>query len=140
MSEAAKRLVIGIGCTRGAPRGFVEQCIRRTLRQHGLELRHVRTLATLDRKRDEPALQALAAAHGWTLVSYEAPELDAIAAVGSAVTREHVGANAVAEPAACLAASPGARLLVPKTIYRDEEGGHALTLAVACEEAGERHG
>ena len=131
MSRVAReRLTVGIGCTRGAPAAVLASAIDLVLARHGLTHAAVHTLASIDTKRDELALQTLASERGWRLTFHAAASLAAVSRSVSACVQQAVGAPAVAEPAALLAA-PGSTLLIPKIIHRDEASGHSVTIAVA---------
>jgi len=124
-------LVVGIGCTRGAPTELMERGLRSLLAAHALAFDAVRALATIEHKRDEPGLCALAARHGWPLALYSVQQLAAASGQGgSERVRARVGTPAVAEAAALVRAGTDA-LLVPRTIYREEPEGACVTLAVA---------
>lgn len=126
-----RSLVLGVGCDRLTPPALVERGVHATLARHRLALASVRTLATIDVKRDEPALVALAERLGVPLVTYGAAELDAVPMpTPSSTVQRHVGTRGVAEPAALLAAGADA-LVVPKQIYTEPGAGRSMTLAVA---------
>lgn len=127
-----KSLVLGIGCDRDTPPDLVERGVATLLDQHALCAKSVKEIATVDRKKDEPALLALCERHAWPLRTYAAAELDAVPGIenpSEAVAR-HVGTRGVAEPAALLAAR-AERLLVPKQIYTEAGAGRSMTFAVA---------
>lgn len=126
-----KSLVLGLGCDKLTPPELVARGVTALLAQHALSPKSVKALATIDLKRDEPALLQLAARLGVPLVTYSAAELDAVAMPSpSAVVHKHVGTRGVAEPAALLAAG-AAQLVVPKQVYTEEGAGRSMTLAVA---------
>lgn len=127
-----RSLVVGLGCDKLAPPELVDRGVRALLAEHALAIASVRELATIDLKRDEPALMALAARLGVPLRVYTAAELDRVPGIEnpSEIVRRHVGTRGVAEPAALLA-SGAPSLLVPKQVYTEEGAGRALTLAVA---------
>ncbi|WP_305784281.1 cobalamin biosynthesis protein [Symbioplanes lichenis] len=77
-------------------------------------------IATLDRRG--PVVRELADRLGLPLVTFSAAELSDVPTPG---TVRLTGAPSVAEAAALLAAGPGARLLLPKTIH----AGVAVALA-----------
>jgi cobalt-precorrin 5A hydrolase len=141
-----KSLVIGIGCDKLTPEGLVERGVRQLLARHELAIESVRAIATIDVKKDEPALQMLTQKLNIPLLTYTAAELDAMPmATPSDTVMKHVGTRGVAEPAAQLAAgvlSPAAGstvasatgaapLIVPKQIYTEEGAGRSMTFAVA---------
>jgi cobalt-precorrin 5A hydrolase len=127
-----KSLVVGIGCDRGTGPELMEHGIRAVLERHGLALASVREAATIDKKRDEPAIRALCERFGWPLRAYPAAELDVVPAIEnpSETVKHYVGSRGVAEPAALLAAG-AARLLVPKQIYSEPGADRSATVAVA---------
>jgi cobalt-precorrin 5A hydrolase len=127
-----KSLVLGLGCDRGASLEMVERGIDALLTRHALSRKSVKAIATIDKKRDEPAFLALAERHGWPLEIYAAEELDVVAGIEnpSEAVKRHVGARGVAEPAALIAAG-AERLLVPKESYTEAGAGRSMTLAIA---------
>jgi cobalt-precorrin 5A hydrolase len=127
-----KSLVLGIGCDRGTASDLMERGVRSVLERQSLALPSVREVATIDKKREEPALRELCKRFGWPLRVYSATELDAVAAIEnpSETVKRYVGTRGVAEPAALLA-SGAVRLLVPKHIYSEPGADRSITVAVA---------
>jgi cobalt-precorrin 5A hydrolase len=127
-----RTLSVGLGCDRGTPYDLVVRGFRELLARHGLSPRAVRDLATIDKKRDEPALVELSTRFGWPLRTYTAEQLDAVPGIEnpSEAVKRHVGTRGVAEPAALLAAG-AERLVVPKQTYTEPGAGRSMTLAVA---------
>lgn len=126
-----RSLVLGVGCDKGTPVELVERGIRSLLEQEGLSIRSVRGLATIDKKKDEPAFRALSARYDWPLVCYTPEELDAVPGVEnpSEVVKKYVGTRSVAEAAALLSAG-AETLLVAKQKYTEPEADRSMTLAV----------
>jgi cobalt-precorrin 5A hydrolase len=127
-----KTLVLGLGCDRGAAPEMVERGVLAILGEHRLSIKSVKTIATVDRKADEPAFLYLRDRYDWRLEIYTAAQLDAVPGIEnpSETVKRHVGTRGVAEPAALLAARAQA-LLVPKQIYTEPDAGRSMTLAVA---------
>lgn len=127
-----KSLVLGIGCDRGTAPDLVERGVMALLARHGLSPKSVKELATIDVKKDEPALLALSEQYGWPLHTYSPEELDVVPGIQnpSEKVKQHVGSRGVSEPAALLAAAVE-ELLVPKQIYTEPGAGRSMTLAVA---------
>ncbi len=127
-----KSLVLGIGCDRGTAPDLVERGVLSLLAKQGLSPKSVKELATIDVKKDEPALLALSEKYGWPLRLYPAAELDVVPGIQnpSEKVKQHVGSRGVSEPAALLAAGVE-ELLVPKQIYTEPGAGRSMTLAVA---------
>lgn len=113
-TEALKPLVIGIGCRKGTPVESIEAAVLLAL--DGRPLGHVREIATIDLKAEEPGLLAFCAAHDIALRVLTRQTVAARAWVGkpSAWVREQVGLDGVCEPCALIACNRGI-LLVPKT-------------------------
>jgi cobalt-precorrin 5A hydrolase len=127
-----KTLVLGLGCDRETPFQLVERGVLALLQQHGLSLKSVAALASIDKKADEPALLALAEKYRWPFRTFDAATLDAVPGIvtPSSTVAKHVGSRGVAEPAALLAAGAQS-LLVQKQIYTEAGAGRSMTFAVA---------
>jgi cobalt-precorrin 5A hydrolase len=127
-----KSLVLGVGCDKGIPADVVARGVDTLLARHGLSAKSVKELATIDKKKDEPALLALSERRGWPLRIYTAEQLDAVPGIEnpSEVVHRHVGTRGVSEPAALLA-SGACRLLLAKQVYTEPDAGRSMTLAVA---------
>ena len=91
--------VVGVGLASAVAPGELAALVDETLRGADIPRDRVRAVATVDTRADHPALAQL----GWPIVAYPR----------SALPTEG-GRVAVAEPAALLAAGPGATLVVPK--------------------------
>lgn len=65
----------GVGCRRGVEPFILERQVLEGFRKHGIDPASVKALATIDIKKEEPALLALAQKRGWTLRFYSAAEL-----------------------------------------------------------------
>jgi cobalt-precorrin 5A hydrolase/precorrin-3B C17-methyltransferase len=125
-------LWLGLGCERHTSLSLLERMVEQTLAEHGLAAEAVAGIASVDIKRDEPALLALAAGRQWPMRFFSAGELAPVEVPtpSPAVERE-LGTPSVAEAAALLAAGPGATLLAAKRIERPAAGERgAATLAV----------
>ena len=141
-------LWLGMGCERDTPLSVLERLVDETLPKHGLAIQAVAGLATVDRKADEPALQALCERYGWRLVCFSAPALaDVPVPHPSRVVQQAMGTASVAEAAALLAAAgrdgTGATLLVAKTVAHaaaGERGAATLAVAEALEQWGPARG
>lgn len=123
-------VTIGIGCTRGAPSEEVLELVRATLAEAGVAPGAVACIATIDRKKDEAAIDAVAARLGVKTRFFSASELAAetrIAHPSGSVT-EAIETASVAEAAALLAAGPDAKLIATK-----RKSAHA-TCAIAATE------
>lgn len=127
-----KSLVLGLGCDRGIAFDVLERGIASILARYQLSAKSVKEIATVAKKKDEPAFLELIERRGWPLRIYEAEELDAVQGIEnpSDTVKQFVGTRGVSEPAALLAA--GARkLLAPKQVYTEPEAGRSMTMAVA---------
>lgn len=127
-----KSLVLGLGCDKEATPEMVDRGVGVLLSRHGLSLKSVKAIASIDKKKDEPAFVALAQRLGCPLLVYPAETLDTVPGIEnpSETVKRHVGSRGVSEPAALLAA--GARaLLVPKQTYTEPGAGRSMTMAVA---------
>ncbi|WP_005038284.1 cobalamin biosynthesis protein [Holophaga foetida] len=128
-SEAAKDLIVGLGCRRGTSTEALEAALREGLGQCGGELSQVRYLASVDIKADEVGLMELSRRLEIpfrTILSEEIRKAP-LDLQESGAARRRLDLPGVAEPAALLAGRR-TRLILPRTIV----GG--VTVAVAREE------
>lgn len=112
------RFTIGIGADRGVSTAELALLVHDTLKTHGIAPADIACVASLDIKRDEPALYELARSLQRPLRFFDIPTLNAETArlqTPSARVEALVGVAGVAEAAALVAAGPGSVLVVPKT-------------------------
>jgi cobalt-precorrin 5A hydrolase len=128
-TEAAKNLIVGVGCRRGVARETVVAAIREALAMAGASPGRVRWLASVDFKGDEAGLIAAAGELALPLRLISADEIRQTPLVfaHSSFVREQVDLPAVAEPAALLAGRR-TRLLLPRQVI------HGVTVAIAQED------
>ena len=102
---AARRAVLGLGCRRGASNRQVREAAETALREAKVSFLELSGIATIDRKRDEPALVALAARWRLPRLTYSAEELENVSGTysNSDFVRQTVGIGNVCERAAVLA-------------------------------------
>ena len=106
-------LLVGVGCSRGAPAEEILDLIDTALADAALAPASVATLASVDAKRGEPGLAAAARARGWPLRFHPAGELAVVPVPNPSAAAAHaVGTPSVAEAAAL--ADGRAELVVPK--------------------------
>ena len=124
-----KRFALGVGCRRGKDPAALSAFLEKTLAANGVRKEELRCLASIDLKKDEPALLAFAEANGLSFRTYSADELNAVPGVfaASAFVRETTGVDSVAERAAVRAS--GGELVVKKTA----EDGMTFALAESKE-------
>jgi cobalt-precorrin 5A hydrolase/precorrin-3B C17-methyltransferase len=105
-------LVVGVGCSRGAGNDEIIGLIEASLKDAGLSLNSVATLASIDVKRDEGGLLEAAGRLDRPLRFFPAEELSLAEVLNpSEVVRGAVGTPSVAEAAVV---SSGAQLIVEK--------------------------
>jgi len=118
-------LSLGLGCHRQVTLEELEAALAETLAKAGLSPSSLARLASIDRRRDAPALFELAEKLGAPLVFFRPEELAAIRTPNpSPRPARHVGSPSVAE-AAALAGWGEAKLIVEKSKWPN------LTLALA---------
>jgi cobalt-precorrin 5A hydrolase len=127
-TDAAKDLIVGIGCRRKSAAERIVTSVESALAEVNASLKRVRTLASVDLKADEAGLWAAARVLGVPLRLISAEEIRSTrkAFARSPVAERRLDLPAVAEPTALLA---GRRttLLLPKRVYA------GVTVAVARE-------
>ena len=110
------RLIAGIGCRRGVPAKEIETAFMKVLKTCGLFPEQVAGLASIDLKKDEAGLLALAQKYSLPLFFYLAPELEKVVVPSPSLrVAEATGSSSVCEAAAILAG--GGRLVQPKTKF-----------------------
>lgn len=121
-----QKLHLGVGCRRGTPRSAFEEILSAL----PIHPEAVRSVASIDVKRDEQGLLDFCAAHNWGARFYPAARLMALGGefTGSDFVQKTVGVDNVCERAAMVSAGPGAKLILRKTI----SGG--VTMAAATED------
>jgi precorrin-3B C17-methyltransferase len=119
-----KNLNVGIGCRRGKTREDILAAIRQVFQQHNLSLKSIKSLASIDIKRDEQGLLEAAETLQCLLQFYSNDEIQQVQErfTASEFVQTAVGVSGVCEPCACLS---GGKLIVKKTII------DGITIAVA---------
>ncbi|SFW23509.1 MULTISPECIES: cobalamin biosynthesis protein [Pseudomonas] len=125
-------LVVGLGCQRGCPANTLRALLEQTLSAHGIALHQVRALASIDLKRDEPGLLALAGQLALPLTCFSAEQLagyERRLSHRSEIAFERTGCYGIAESAAlALADQLGT---TPATLLIPRQRGPMSTLALA---------
>ncbi|HEY8743698.1 MAG TPA: cobalamin biosynthesis protein [Chloroflexota bacterium] len=107
-------LVVGIGCSRGAPADEIEALLLAALVEAGVSAHALHAFATIDLKRDEPGIGELARRYHLPVSYFSASQLATVRVPNpSPVVEAAVGTPGVCEPAALLAAG-ATELLLPK--------------------------
>ena len=129
---ARLRVVIGVGCDRGAQCETLAKAVDAALRDAGLEAKAVAALATIDIKSDEAALLSLAELRGWPVACFSAAELAEIEVPHPSLTVErYTGTPSVSAAAALRYANADCRaLLIEKRRRRDSDGKN-VTVSLA---------
>ncbi len=106
-AQRAPSLALGIGCRRGVTLAQVDAAVRAALGAWPLE--SVTSVATLDVKAGEPALQAFCGAHALPLYTFTREQIAATPTIAppSAAAQAQFGVDGVCEPCARLAAGGG---------------------------------
>jgi len=118
-------LVLGVGCKKGIEPRLLMAAVTDFLASTGVSAKSVRTVASIDLKKDEPAIKALADRLGAKLTTYAAYELNAVKGTffASDKVMEFTGTDNVCERASVIGAQ--GRLMRGKTVYS------GVTLALA---------
>lgn len=110
-----RAVTLGVGCRRGTPPDCLEAALTEFLQKNAIPRAAVCGLATIDLKRDEPGLLALAEAHNWPIRFFSAAELaqEQGEFPPSPFVEKTTGVDNVCQRAAQRA---GGTILIPKTI------------------------
>ena len=127
----------GIGCRKGIAPELLEQGFLDVLRESGISIRQVRVIASIDLKKDEPALVRLAEKYDIPFVTYPADELRTVEEVtaGSEFVEKVTGVDNVCERAARLCAR-NRETGVDGTLIRGKCIREGMTAALAAYPAG----
>lgn len=122
-------VALGIGCRKGTDIKTLEACVRAALDRSRIHREAVVCLASIDVKRQEPAILELAARNGWELRFFSAEQLKQAEGEfqGSEFVERTVGVGNVCERAAVLAAGGGELIL-------HKQAGAGVTVAAAVRE------
>ena len=120
-------LVLGIGCNRGTGCAQIEEAVSQVFSEHGLSIKSVRNIATIDIKKNEPGLLEFARKYRLPVDYFDKETLGKakFSSSPSAAVLRHVGTPAVCESAALLS-SGSSSLIVPKVSHN-----RTVTIAVA---------
>jgi len=123
-----RNLIAGIGCRRGVNAAALREVLEKVFNGNRLSPLRLRSIASIDIKKDEPGLLELAETLGVPIIFYSAEELNAVLGEfsGSAFVRDVTGTDNICERAAVLAAGSKWRVIVPKQMM------DGITIAV-CE-------
>jgi cobalt-precorrin 5A hydrolase len=113
----AGHFVLGMGCERGAPLDDVLKLAEQALRAAGIGPEQLVFLSSIDIKREEPAILALATRLSVPLRFFDAATLERETPRlknPSELVFARVGCHGVAEAAALAAVGPSGTLVVPK--------------------------
>jgi cobalt-precorrin 5A hydrolase/precorrin-3B C17-methyltransferase len=123
-----QNLVVGIGCNRGTKATEIEEAVTQVFSKHGLSIKSIRNIATIDVKKNEPGLLEFAGKYRLPIDYFDKETLRRakFPSRPSAAALRHVGTPAVCEAAALLS-SGGNSLIVPKASFK-----RAVTVAVAA--------
>lgn len=112
-----RAVTLGIGCRKGVTEAEVEEAAERCLEECGVFFPAIRSVASIDRKKDEAGLLSFCQKKGIPFRTYSAQELAEVKGSGasSAFVQRTVGVDNVCERSAL--ADTGGVLLCPKRIY-----------------------
>lgn len=118
-------VTVGVGCRRDTDPAVLESAVIGALAAAGVSVHGVAALASIDVKRDEPAIREFATKMGWETKFYSAEELAAVPGkfASSEFVERTVGVDNVCERAACAA---GGLLVLGK------QSGDGVTVALAA--------
>ncbi|MDB9490798.1 cobalamin biosynthesis protein [Dolichospermum circinale CS-534/05] len=131
-----KSLWVGIGCQQGISQELIKSAIKKVFQEYQLVYNEIAGIATIDKKASEIGLVEFCDLENLPLKTFSSQFLNNVFVPNpNHNIIKLVGTSSVAEASAILAASEIASaeitLLVPKQIFRFQDKGGALTLAVA---------
>lgn len=121
-----KVIVLGIGCNRGTSMEEIEKVIQDTLNELQFSIKSVKAICSIDLKKDEEGIIAVAQKYNWEFTCYSADELNrAQIDLPSETVYKFTGAYGVSEPAARLYS--GAQILA---MTKKKSGNVTISVAV----------
>lgn len=119
-------LHLGIGCRRGTQAAAIEKAVTAVLKEHNIDARAVKSVASIDLKADEEGLLRFCRERNIPCFFYSAEELNAVAGrfIPSAFVQGVTGVDNICERAALIGAE---KMIVKKTAM------NGVTVAVAAE-------
>lgn len=107
-----RNIAAGIGCRRGIQETLLEKGFLEILEANGLEISQVKSVASIDLKKDEPALLRLCEKYHIPFVTYTAGELRQVQDVSTSsdFVKKVTGVDNVCERAARLSCSDGSMI------------------------------
>ena len=127
-----KRVLVGLGARKDSSAESILEAVDLALRQANVTLTNVKKFATVDIKRDSPAMIKAAEQLGKPLVFFSVAALRNVIGMGlspdSKLVQEKIGVGGVCERAAILAAGKKAELILKKNKY------NGVTVAIATGE------
>lgn len=114
-----RAVTLGIGCRKDTSADQIETAVEQFLSENHIDVRAVESVASIDIKKEEPGLLALAEKLKIKFIVFSAKELASAegAFAESQFVKEVTGVSNVCERAALLASGKNSHLLVGKTIY-----------------------
>jgi cobalt-precorrin 5A hydrolase len=115
-----RSLAAGMGCNRNTGTEEMKSLLYEVLEKFGLSLNSLNSIATIDAKKDEPGLLALAEDLELPLIFFDKQALNQVKDIQtpSEMVEKHMGVKSVCEAAAILASKKGT-LIVPKHSTRN---------------------
>ena len=115
-----RNIAAGIGCRKGIEEAALEKGFLEILAANGLDIRQVKSIASIDLKKDEPALLYLCGKYHIPFKTYTAEELSSISGVTAAsdFVKKITGVDNVCERAARLSCVSGS--LIQGKCIREE--------------------
>jgi cobalt-precorrin 5A hydrolase len=104
-----KCLIIGMGCKKETPYALLKAFVEETFKEKGLAIDSIVALATVDLKKEEPAILALTKELGLSLAIFSNQQIKEVEHLfeGSDFVEKSIGIRAVSEPAGYLASNKG---------------------------------
>ena len=129
-----KEYILGIGCRRGKSRGELEDFLQHVCKEYGIGWEDIAGFASIDRKKDESGIVALAQMYGIPFWVYSRERLLQVKGsfTSSPFVESQVGVDNVCERAALLAAGNQGQIICPKIAQ------NGMTVAIAKKKWGIR--
>ena len=121
----AEELSIGLGCRKDTSEHDLFDAVETTLKRHGLSMKNISVLSSIDIKKDEAGLIRLSEILDKPIIFFSAEKLSEVSTPNKSLFVSKITGSPSVSEAAALLNSKQKKLIIPKQKYKN------ITVAVA---------